>query len=151
MLRKILGMSRIIKTARNMEEINNAAKRGYWPLIKKLEPSPKIKTKKVIYQNKITGDIKIGGDSRYDPPEGYNHLMTVWYYPYKFESPFAAYLIPKNLKVGEKVFLEDLIEDYVDWCWNQGDATRLEKCKAIWNGKDFEILYNKEDHICVVG
>ncbi len=151
MLRKILGMSRIIKTARSVEEMNAAVKKGYWPLVKEVKPSSKIKTKNIIHQHKITGDIELIGDFRRQPRGDYKYLTAIWDYPYNFESPFAAYLIPKNLKKGEKVLLEDLIDDYVDWCWNQGDATRLESCKAIWNGSDFEILYDKKDHICVIG
>ncbi len=147
------AQTRTIKTARNSEEINNATGEGYWPLIKLLEPSDEIKTKVIIYQHKTTGQVMLFGDLRMKPPlnEDYEYISSVWYYPYKFESPYAAYLIPKDIQIGEKVFLEDLIEDYVDWCWNQGDATRLESCKAIWNGKDFKILYDKEDHICVIG
>jgi len=56
----------------------------------------------------------------------------------------AAYLIPKDIQIGERVFIEDLIEDYVGASWNQGDTFRLESCDAIWNGKDLEIQYNPQ-------
>ena len=45
--------------------------------------------------------------------------------------PFAAYLIPRDLKAGERVFVEDLIEDFVGGEWNQGDVLRLDSCEAI--------------------
>ena len=66
-----------------------------------------------------------------------------YYYPYSFESPYAAYLLPPDLKINERVFLEDLIEDVVGLVWNQGDKYRLSSVEAIWNGNDFELDYQK--------
>ena len=65
-----------------------------------------------------------------------------YYYPYSFKSPFAAYILPKDIEPGERVFLEDLIEDLVGTKWNQGDTYRLESYEAIWTGSDLEIQYN---------
>lgn len=55
---------------------------------------------------------------------------------------FAAYLISKDIKIGERVFIEDLIEDYIGASWSQGDTYRLDSCEAIWNGTDLEIQYD---------
>ena len=152
MFRRLLGKSRTIKTARSEVAINLAAKRGYWPLVKKVVPSEEIKTKFAILQHEKTGEIKVLGDYRSREGNGYKMIIDfTWYYLHHFKSPFAAYLIPKNLKKGEKVFLEDLIEDYVGWCWNQGDAYRLESSEAIWNGTDFEILKKQDEDFCVMG
>ena len=78
-------------------------------------------------------------------------LDFTFYYPYSFPSPFAAYLIPRDIKIGEKVFLEDLIEDYIGASWNQGDTYRLESCEAVWNGKDFDIQYDPSQRADFVG
>lgn len=68
------------------------------------------------------------------------------------KSPFAAYLIPQGLKVGEHVLLEDLIEDLVGGSWNQGDAWRLQSCEAVWNGADFEHQFDpKRDISSIMG
>jgi hypothetical protein len=137
---------RIIKTARDENKINIAARNGFFPLVKKVISSDKITSKFRVIQNKSTGEIKVDGDYRadYDSSE-YNEVIGwTYYYPYSFKSPFAAYLVPKNIKVGEKVFLEDLIEDIVGTLWNQGSAYRLESAEAIWNGTDFEIQFNPD-------
>ena len=147
---------RVIKTARDKESINQAAKNGYRPLIKKIEPSDKIRSKYSVIQNKQTGEIEIIGDYRMGvrmnkeiPFE--TVIDWTYYYPHTFNSPFAAYLIPKDIKTGERVFIEDLIEDYIGARWNQGDTYRLESCEAIWNGTDLEIQYdpkaNRSDFI----
>ena len=147
---------RVIKTARDKETINQAAKNGFRPLIKKIEPSDKIRSKYSVIQNKQTGEIEIIGDYRMGvrmnkeiPFE--TVIDWTYYYPHTFNSPFAAYLIPKDIKTGERVFIEDLIEDYIGARWNQGDTYRLESCEAIWNGTDLEIQYdpkaNRSDFI----
>lgn len=62
---------------------------------------------------------------------------------YEYEIPFAAYLIPKDLEIGEHVFLDDIIEDYIGSEWNQGDKYRLDFGDAIWTGEKFEIIENE--------
>ncbi len=62
----------------------------------------------------------------------------MYYYPYQFPSPFAAYLIPSDLKVGERVILDDLIEDIVGASHSEG-TYRIDSAEAIWNGEKFEV------------
>ena len=140
---------RVIKTARDKDSINRAAKKGLRPLIRKVEPSAEIRSKYSVIQNKITGEIEIIGDYRIE--SDYNKkfetvIEWTYYYPHTFKSPFAAYLIPKDIKISERVFIEDLIEDFVGASWNQGDTYRLESCEAIWNGSDLEIQYDPSTH-----
>ncbi len=137
---------RVIKTARDKESINDAVRNGFQALIKKIEPSDKISAKYAVIQHKQTREIRIISDYRMKflvDEDGDFELIIDWtyHYPYNFKSPFAAYLIPKDISVGERVFIEDLIEDYVGVSWNQGDTFRLESCEAIWNGTDLEIQY----------
>jgi hypothetical protein len=138
---------RIIKTARDIESINSAANKEFRPLMKKVEASAHIHSKYSVFQNKSTGEIAVIGDFRMqyhmDTDSEFEKVIDwTYYYPHHFKSPFAAYLIPKDIKIGERVFLEDLIEDYIGGSWNQGDTYRLESCEAIWNGKDLEIQYD---------
>ncbi len=143
---------RVIKTARDENSINKAAKSGLYPLIKEVKPSDKIRSKYSVVQHKLTGEIKILGDYRWNDLEEYEVVIDwTFYYPHSFKSPFAAYLIPKDIQIGERVFIEDLIEDFIGASWNQGDTYRLESCEAIWNGTDLEIQYdprtNRSDFI----
>lgn len=136
---------RIIQTGRDIETINKAALNGFHPLVKKIEQSELIKSKYAVFQHKTTGEIFLTSDFRTNF-ENNNHYQRVidytFHYPYQFPSPYAAYLIPDDIKIGEHVFLIDLIEDYIGASWNQGDTYRLESCEAIWNGTDFAIKYD---------
>ena len=168
---------RIIKTARTEEDMNKAVLKGYWPLVKRVVPSPDIKSPFYVYQNKKTGEIismsnlsdtndlvnavrskgiyKIltegfDADNEVEKEEEEekveDYILVIEgkdHYPYKFEKPFAAYLIPADIAVGERVFLEDVIEDYVKTIYGEV-SYRLEQCEAIWNGKDLEIQFDPE-------
>jgi hypothetical protein len=139
---------RIIKTARDIESINNAVEDGFIPLFRKVEPSKEIRSKYAIYRNKKTGLFEHFEDYRAigRHSEEYEEIIDwTFYYPFNFTSPFAAYLIPKDIAMGERVMLEDLIEDYVYLTWNQGDVFRLERCEAVWDGSNLDIQYNEDE------
>ena len=36
-----------------------------------------------------------------------------------------------------------LIEDAIAAVWNQGNAWRLDSCLAVWNGEEFDLLYDE--------
>ncbi len=79
--------------------------------------------------------------------------MIGWsdFYPHVTDEPFAAYLIPPDLEVGERVYVEDLIEDFVGARWNQGDVYRLSEAEAIWTGTDLQIDYEDGQFQTFVG
>ena len=135
---------RHIKTARSKKAINSAVAKGYWPLIKALKPSQNIQSKFQIVQNTDTGEIVVNGDYRSCPPNSNWNVVVDWtfYYPHSWPSPFAAYLIPPDLKEGEWVILDDLIEDVIGSSWNQGDTYRLESCRAQWIKGNFILDYD---------
>lgn len=154
---------RIVKTARTEQAINSAAEQGYWPLVKPVIPSPEIKVKFAIKQDQQTGKITVCNDFRQNPvrlnisgqerPPLPPDVVVDWtyYYPYQFENPFAAYLVPSDLGIGEVVILEDLIEDVVGGKWNQGDTYRLKSCQAVWDGKEFVLQHDSSKVVGVVG
>ena len=75
------------------------------------------------------------------------------YYPHHFRSPYAAYLIPPGLKPGQKVILKDVIEDYYageQHIKGGGLTNRCASLKAVWNGKDLEIEYNRYGDVSFV-
>ncbi|HEL5321092.1 TPA: hypothetical protein UOJ11_000736 [Stenotrophomonas maltophilia] len=130
----------MIRTARTERTINAAVDEGFFPLIKAVEPSPDVHFMIGVDQDPLFGKIRLVGDMR---GCGDNMVMEFRdYYPYKFPNPFAAYLIPHGLEPGATVWLEDLIEDVVAVWGNQGYHPRLACGPAVWNGKDFEILFD---------
>jgi hypothetical protein len=122
---------RVISTARTADAINEAAKQGLRPLVKPVVPGSDVKSMFAVYQHRKTGEIYVSGDVRGHPGEEYELAVDYRsYYPYSFAEPFAAYLIPDDLRAGEEVWLEDLIEDVVGVWGNQGYQPRLAAAEA---------------------
>ena len=139
------GERRVIRTARTLEAINEAAESGLRPLVKSVKPNPEVRCWFAVFQNLKTGEIKVVGDRRFRPDDRYLKVIEFTdYYPYHFPNPFAAYLIPPDLAVGEIVWLEDVIEDIVAVWGNQGYQPRLEAGPARWTGTEFDILFDPQ-------
>ena len=136
---------RVIKTARTMSAINSAVDSGFNPLVKPVIPNPEVHNMVAVYQHRTTKKIELIGDCRTHMDEEYDCVIPFKnYYQYCFPSPFAAYLLPPDLKANELVWLEDIIEDIVAVWGNQGYHPRLQCGEAIWNGKDFAATFDTE-------
>jgi hypothetical protein len=134
---------RIIRTARTEKAINKAAREGFRPLVKPVTPGEQIHYMVAVFQHKQTGEIQLSGDCRNRPDADQEMVMPYrTYYPYHFPSPYAAYLIPADLAAGDRIWLEDVIEDIVAVWGNQGYQPRLKHAEATWTGKDFTIHFD---------
>ena len=133
---------RVIQTARTLKTINQAAEKGYWPLVKPVEyTSNKYGVR--LYQHKHTGILSYDSDwyqyGRRPPPPPNTDLVGVFNWTRNDSTwPIAAYLIPKDLQSGEKVYLADLIEYHVAISGPNG-SDKLASHTATWNGQDFNL------------
>ncbi len=130
---------RVIKTARDIDSINKYSKNGYITLNRNVYYSPLVgkqssQSKKVdsskAERNILLKIIKKVTDN-------------IYHFFYRFKSPQSAYLIPNDLFIGQKVFIEDLIEDFVGASTIINSVKTLNRAscaEAIWNGKDLEIF-----------
>jgi hypothetical protein len=152
---------REIQTARGEEAITKAVEEGYFPLVKRVEMPEKFQRRMNVFQNKKTGEVRVIGlvhlglfmNDLYPKgkPDWEEILPRFAYYPSPPQEPIAAYLIPKNLQVGETVLLVDLIEDLIK-AHIDDDLSRLSSAYATWTGEDFQILWDEKrdaDHITV--
>jgi len=148
------ALLRRIKTARSIEEMNEAVKLGFSPLVKQLKPLDKLFRTVAVFRNLKTNKLEethaYKGYRQYTETFSYEdesewELVVPFhqYYPYKFNMSYAAYLIPSDIAIGERVVLEDLIQDYYGGSfWNH--SIRLESLEAIWEGDDLSILYDPD-------
>ena len=140
------GLLRTIKTLRGKEEIKNAINSGQKVLKQKVEPLENIRVTDLHIKDKKTGEVTIEPYSFHALPDDdskYEIVKEATYYPYKFP-PTAAYLLPDDIEVGERVILEDLIEDIVGASHSCG-TYRLDSAEAIWNGESFIVDCNSYD------
>ena len=137
---------RVVKTARTEEAINAAVKEGLRPLVKAVVPSKDIHDMFAVYQHRVTGEIVVSGDVRWPPSRKEYERVVQYslYYQYRFPTPFAAYLLPPDLAEGERVWLDDIIEDIVAVYGNQNNNLRLKAYEATWVGGDFKVNFDPE-------
>lgn len=134
----------VIKTARNLVAMADGQARGCRLVIRRCGQTGEIGSKCIVYQHSTTGELWWSVDYRSEAPNRSNEsewsLVADWFH-HRADQPFplAAYLVPPGLKRGQRVLLEDLIEDVGVEYWNQGDSRRLLSSVAVWNGYDFEL------------
>lgn len=134
---------RVIRTIRGEKAINAAKDMGLKLIELRAEVSDEFKIKYKKVKDKLTGKIITLGDFREDHHFRKSRYKTLVNWtsrnPSKFFSTFAAYIVPKDLKPGERVLINDVITNHVSGRWNQGDVYRLSKSEAIWTGRYFNI------------
>ena len=138
---------RKIKTIRGQKGIDNAIANGTKLIIRNVEPFSAVKGKFCIVRNKKSGKESKIFDFRDD--RGYSddfEIVMDWTYQYhSYDFPQeAAYIIPNDIKEGEIVMVDDLIENFLGYHHNQGGSERLKSCKAIWKNNDLQIQYNPD-------
>ena len=152
--------TRVIKTARTRNAINLAASKGLWPLVKRVVSSNgHISSYCRVWQNRNTGEVVVQTDIRYPGVTGDYTEWDVLFRPEgddnpystggdlgydasnHFPEPFAAYLVPDDIQVGERVYLEDVIENFIGS--RHHGSHRLRSVEATWDGSDFVIDYDE--------
>ena len=101
---------RVIKTIRGERAIKAAKDMGLKLLELRAEVNDEFKVKYKKLQHRKTGEIITIGDFRADGGSEWKTLVN-WTSknPSKFFSPYAAYIVPKDLKSGERVLINDII------------------------------------------
>ena len=134
-----------ISTARNVDEINKAVEQGYNIVLKMTD-----EIKDWIFSSGYSYSLiktEAGKYVEYTDPRTKRWLGEKFetiishkkYNDTSSEIHYAAYIVPKDLKKGDRVFLEDIIEDF-PYHIHHG-SSRLKSWTAIFNGEDFDIDY----------
>lgn len=127
---------RSIRTAHYFQAINEAAIAGNDLKIYKVDHSDYENFDFCIYQNLDTLALELVSDkevaNKYASNSNYKLLLD-WnkYYPFIPKTPILAYVLPKDLTVGEEVLLEEVITET-----GIGEKNKAAK----WNGSEFELL-----------
>ena len=138
---------RRIKTARGMRAINEMASATLRPLVVPVRSGST--SRFAVWQHRTTGEITLQGDLRWSPDrdsEGGGQWEEVLpRTEYRFGPqcgddgmPIAAYMIPTDLRPGERVWVEEIIEA-VEAGRNisQGGIWYHQSAPAIWTGERF--------------
>ena len=147
---------RRIKTARGLREIEELRSPALRPLV---VPVGRGRTQTfAVWQHLKTGEVAIQGDLRCRPDEAEvrsngrlrpgkrrTWVQVVGWSEYELGQrrgddgyPIAAYMIPSDLRPGERVFIEDIIEDVLaSRNASQGGRDYHRSAPALWTGREF--------------
>lgn len=139
-----------IQTMRSLEAMADAEERGFELVFGDTGIDNDYgDVKYIVYRNRATGKLLWSTDFRstFVPSESSGEagsvgleLLKGWFWA-RTDRPFpmAAYAVPKELTIGSRVYLEDLIEDVLWESWNQGNSERIISWSATWNGQRFDV------------
>jgi len=147
--------NRVIYTARTIEAMNESVDQGYYPLLIPVKNRSDIGQTIIIHQDSNTGKVAVR-NVNYRRDLFTNdldiHSNSYWYKTDYHEFPVAAYLIPPDLIEGEKVWIDDLIEDFAIHYANYNDVVvRKSGSNATWNEGHFEIDAHETEGPFVLG
>lgn len=132
----------VIRTARSIQAMQDASRRGYSLVIKQASAPGKFGDKYRVLRHKETGEIWFSGDYRSEFPDAMSakdwQVVADWFF-HQPETPFplAAYMLPPDVEDYDMVYLEDVIEEVSAEHSNQGNSQRLISSTALWTGRDF--------------
>lgn len=154
-----------IRTARGIEEMNFAVRNGFRVIPRKLEATAGTKGSVALCEDTVTGLFSYLYDWRDGwPNEDEESTEQAWssehagrdrskrvfdFFTYSRDQPVppvAAYVVPRDLKPGTSVFLEDVIEHLVQ-TYPQESSERMPSWWGTWTGTDIVLEKFKEDLI----
>jgi len=153
---------RVIKTVYDTYKLNAAQKDSCHCLIRKIERTSSLYSSRCLFRNYKTGEYEFMpsrenfvqyGEWKNYPEEEWELIEEVEFYN-RVRNPNAAgwgaYIIPKDAKVGERFYIEDIIEDILmEHFWDSRYPATDGEC--VWNGNDIEIDKRVYDQTFLIG
>lgn len=126
---------RIIRTARSLGEINRlrVEAKEYHAIIVIINEDSYFKDYSELYHDG-SGYYGMCHRMSYSSFKLKHYCYSFKHYPRKYVSPIAAYIVPNDVYVGERVFVMDVIEDHENERYD-----RLASCFATWDGDGFNL------------
>ena len=154
---------RVVKTVDNEDDLNEAVINGYITLVRKLERNPKLYSEYLLLKNYRTKRyVNVPSRTIYRQ-HGRGILEfpeTDWELVLKYDhyhrtirknKSWAAYIIPARPVVGERFYIEDIIEDIFIQKFFFHNIISASDGEAIWNGNNLEIDHKLYESFTIVG
>ena len=150
---------RVVKTVRNLNELTSDISKTNHVLFQRVTRNPSFATERMLlrnYSDLTIVDVPSRSFYRRDGLQEYSEDQ--WELVHFFKSysgnnsdeGWAAYLVPKDAEVGERFYIEEVIEDIVaEIFW--GTAIPANDGEAFWNGKGLDLDTTVYDESFVVG
>ena len=148
-----------VKTVRNLNELTSEISKANHIVFKREDRNPSFAKERMLLRNYADlAIVEVPSRSFYKSDGWYEYSEDEWELVHTFKSysgnnsdeGWAAYLVPKDAEVGERFYIEEIIEDIVaEKFW--GTAIRAKDGEAIWTGMMLKIDENVYDKNFMVG
>ena len=140
---------RIVETVDSEDDLNKAIENGHVTLFRKIERNPKLYSRCLLLRNYRSGLYQeVPSRSFYSRRAGKQefpesewecmHRYDHYHRHRRADKAWAAYVLPLLPVVGERFYIEDIIEDiFVQGFWYK--PISADNAEAVWNGQDLEI------------
>jgi hypothetical protein len=152
---------RVIKTVYEADLLNEFISGGRTYIIRDIKRTQKLYSERLLLRNYDTGmfeevparEFFVQYGTRMSFPENQWELVRdykIYFRDRKNPHPWAAYILPENVKIGERLYIDDIIEDILmEKFWNSKYAASDGEC--VWNGSDIEIDMSLYDRVFLIG
>ena len=151
----------VVRTVFTPHQLNEAIEEGYKTIVVKRELNPRLELESMILRNIHTGEyiqttsrlqrVQYGKTIEYPEDEWeLVHIETGYARPSSQIKNWGAYVLPKEIKVGDRVYIEELIEDLVASAFWYSVSPAAD-AEAIWNGECLEIDHAPYDRFHRIG
>ena len=140
---------RIVETVDSEDDLNKAIENGHVTLFRKIERNPKLYSRCLLLRNYQSGLYEeVPSRSFYSRHAGKQefpesewecmHRYDHYHRHRRADKAWAAYVLPLLPVVGERFYIEDIIEDiFVQGFWYK--PISADNAEAVWTGQDLEI------------
>ena len=140
---------RIVETVDSEDDLNKAIENGHVTLFRKIERNPKLYSRCLLLRNYRSGLYQeVPSRSFYSRRAGKQefpesewecmHRYDHYHRHRRADKAWAAYVLPLLPVVGERFYIEGIIEDiFEQGFWYK--PISADNAEAVWNGQDLEI------------
>lgn len=139
----------VVKSCFDTRTLNMAIEAGHQTCVVKVVSNPRLKLSGLLLRNKSTGQFEVVSSRQM--PAQYARVIEYSYEDWetveelsgyarnrKANSGWGAYILPLGVQPGDRVYIEDLIEDvFASGFWRSVGAAA--DAEAIWTGRNLEI------------
>lgn len=151
----------VVQTCYSLQKLNESIKHGHQTCIMKITENPKLRLSGILLRNKVSTEYMLVKDRKmYFQHEGIKEFSVEEWETIHEVSGYArtrpanegwgAYILPRGVEPGDRVYIEDLLEDLVSFSfwYSVGCAVDAE---GIWNGSSIDIDENGYRRFEMVG
>ena len=149
----------VVKTVRNLNELTSQISKSNHIIFQRVTRNPSFETERMLLRSLADLTIvDVPSRSFYIRDGLQEYSEDQWELVHFFKSysgnnldeGWVAYLVPKDAEVGERFYIEEVIEDIVaEIFW--GTAIPANDGEAFWNGKGLDLDTTVYDESFVVG